>query len=298
MAGRPLIVIAGPTASGKSQLALTLAEQTGGTIINADSMQVYRDLCILTARPDPADQARAPHRLFGHIDGAEACSAARWANEAKAVLATVDRPILVGGSGLYLRTLLDGIAPVPEIDAAVRAEVRALPVAASYARLATIDPAAAARLRPTDTSRVARALEVMLATGRSIADWQTDAHGGIAGDYAVSGIVLTPARDALFERIGARARAMVRDARSEVARLMERALDPTLPVMRAIGVAAYIRYFNGAGSLDDVYGRIVQDTRRYAKRQDTWFRHQAPAAWPRTEDPGTGLASLRLVIPA
>lgn len=289
----PLLVIAGPTASGKSGLALALAERIGGTIINADSMQVYRDLRVLTARPDVADQARAPHRLFGHIDGAEACSAARWAADAKAVLTEVERPILVGGTGLYLRTLLDGIAPVPAIDPVIRAEVRALPVAEAYRRLAQADPAAAAKLAPADTTRVARALEVVLSTGRTLVAWQADKVGGIGAYHQVTGTVLTPDRAELGERIERRCTIMLAGgAVEEVAVLVSRGLDLALPVMRAIGVAPLAAHVSGQSSLDDARARIVLDTRRYAKRQDTWFRHQAPADWLRTADADAALAHL------
>lgn len=288
-----LIVLTGPTASGKSGAALALAEAIGGTIINADSMQVYRDLRVLTARPDTADEARAPHRLFGHIDGAEACSAARWAAEANAVLTQVERPILVGGTGLYLRTLLDGIAPVPEIDPAVRAEVRALPVADAHRRLIEADPAAAAKLAPADTTRVARALEVALSTGRTLAAWQGERIGGIGGDYEVTGVVLTPGRAMLGERIERRCKAMLKEgAIEEVAALVARGLDPALPVMRAIGVAPLAEHLAGTLTLDQARDRIALETRRYAKRQDTWFRHQAPAEWERCGDAEAGLAYL------
>lgn len=283
----PLIVIAGPTASGKSGLALALAERTGGTIVNADSMQVYRDLRVLTARPDAADEAHAPHRLFGYIDGAEACSAARWASDAKAMLAEVANPILVGGTGLYLRTLLDGIAPVPEIDPAVRADVRALPVAEAHRRLQQVDPAAAAKLAPADTTRVARALEVALSTGRPLAAWQAQRVGGIAADYAIMGVVLTPDRADLSMRIERRCDIMLASgAVEEVAALVSRQLDPALPVMRAIGVAPLAEHLAGTLSLAVARDRIILDTRRYAKRQDTWFRHQAPAEWVRADTAG------------
>ncbi len=291
----PLTVIAGPTASGKSGLALALAKAIGGTIVNADSMQVYRDLRVLTARPDPTEEARAPHRLFGYIDGAEACSAARWAADTKALLAETERPILVGGTGLYLRTLFDGIAPVPPIDPAIRAEVRALPVAEAHRRLADADPPAAARLNAADTTRVARALEVVRSTGRPLAEWQADKVGGIGGDHVVTGVVLTPDRAALNERIERRCETMLSDgALDEVAALVARDLDPALPVMRAIGVATLADHLAGRITLDDARARLALETRRYAKRQDTWFRHQPPAEWLRTADPAAALAHLRV----
>lgn len=292
-----LIVIAGPTASGKSGLAVALAERIGGTVVNADSMQVYRDLRILTARPDAADEARVPHRLFGHIDGAEACSAARWAADAKSVIAEVERPILVGGTGLYLRTLLDGIAPVPPIDPAIRAEVRALSVAEAHRLLAEVDRDAATRLNPTDTTRVARALEVMRSTGRPLSAWQADKVGGIGGDHAVTGVVLTPDRAALGERIERRCAEMLSGgAIEEVAGLVARKLDPMLPAMRAIGVAPLADHLAGRATLQEAGARLTLDTRRYAKRQDTWFRHQPPADWLRAVDPVAALAHLSTVI--
>jgi tRNA dimethylallyltransferase len=272
----PLALIAGPTASGKSALAMALAELTPSVIVNADSMQVYRDLRVVTARPSVEDEARHPHRLFGYIDGAEACSAARWAADARKAIddahAENRLPILVGGTGLYIRTLLDGIAPVPEIDPAIRAEVRALPVAEAHAALTHEDPEAAARLAPADTTRVARALEVVRSTGRTLKDWQAERVGGIGDAVNLAPLVLLPPRDWLFARCDARFAAMMIEGRDEVAALMARNLDPSLPVMRAIGVAEI-----ATGSLDA--GQIA--TRQYAKRQYTWFANQAPSGWPR-----------------
>jgi tRNA dimethylallyltransferase len=199
----PLALIAGPTASGKSALAMALAELTPSVIINADSMQVYRDLRIVTARPSEAEEARAPHRLFGYIDGAEACSAARWAADAKGAIAGAQYderlPILVGGTGLYIRTLLDGIAPVPAIDTATRAAVRAMAVSDAYAALQREDGAAAARLAPADAARVMRALEVVRSTGRPLADWQGARTGGIADQVRLIPMILLPPRDWLTE---------------------------------------------------------------------------------------------------
>jgi tRNA dimethylallyltransferase len=281
----PLALIAGPTASGKSALAMALADLTPSVIINADSMQVYRDLAVVTARPSAADEARHPHRLFGHIDGAEACSAARWAGEARAAIAEAhdaDRlPILVGGTGLYIRTLLNGIAPVPDIDPGVRAEVRALPVAEAYAALTKEDAQAAARLAPADATRVARALEVVRSTGRTLAAWQSERVGGIGDQVKLAPMLLIPPREWLFERCDARFEMMVEEGRAEVAALMARNLDPALPVMRAIGVpeiSADLRQ-TSQESLTLESGKSA--TRQYAKRQYTWFRRQPPADWPR-----------------
>ena len=239
-----MALIAGPTASGKSALALHMAERHNGAIINADSAQVYGDLRVLTARPCAEDEARAPHRLFGHVDAADlGYSAARWASEAKhaiaATLAEGRLPILVGGTGLYLRTLLDGIAPVPPIDPAIRAEVRALPIAAAYAQLAALDAAAAARLHANDTTRIARALEVVRSTGRPLAAWQTERSGGIGDSIDVATTILLPDRAQLYANIDARAAAMLDgDVIAEVAALLARENVPgQAPIRRAIGVA-------------------------------------------------------------
>ena len=225
----PLALIAGPTASGKSALALDLAERSNGVVINADASQVYTDLSILSARPNAAEIARAPHRLFGYVDGAEACSAARWAADART---EIDRahsegklPILVGGTGLYIRTLLDGIAPVPEIDPDIRTEVRSLAVQDAHTALSLEDPASAARLAPADTTRVARALEVVRSTGRSILEWRADKTGGIGDQVRLRPLVLLPQRDWLFARCDARFEGMLEQgAAAEVELLMARHL--------------------------------------------------------------------------
>lgn len=283
-----MALIAGPTASGKSALALALAEISGGTVINADASQVYRDLRLLSARPSPAEEARAPHRLFGHVDGAEACSAARWADEAKAEIAAAHAagrlPILVGGTGLYIRTLIDGIAPVPDIDPAVRAAVRALPVADAYAALGIEDPAAAARLHPADTSRVARALEVARSTGRPLAHWQAAREGGIGDAVRIVPAILLPPRDWLRERCDRRFAAMLdAGAIAEVEALLARHLDPGLPVMRAIGVPEIADHLAGRIGREAMVERAMAATRQYAKRQYTWFRQQPPAHWRRID---------------
>ncbi|MGI4731611.1 MAG: tRNA (adenosine(37)-N6)-dimethylallyltransferase MiaA [Janthinobacterium lividum] len=283
-----LALIAGPTASGKSALALALAERHGGTVINADASQVYRDLRVLTARPSPEDEARVPHRLFGHVDGALASNAASWAGDAVAAIegnwASGRLPILVGGTGLYLRTLLDGIAPVPPIDPAIRDAVRTLPVADAHAALTGEDPPAAARLAPTDTSRVARALEVVRSTGRPLAAWQAERQGGIADRVRLSPLILLPDRAELVRRIDARAAAMLAGgALEEVAALLARADVPSdAPVRRAIGVPEVAGLLAGTLSSDAALEQLRLATRRYAKRQYTWFRHQPPATWPRT----------------
>ncbi|WP_409530259.1 tRNA (adenosine(37)-N6)-dimethylallyltransferase MiaA [Sphingomonas sp.] len=285
-------LIAGPTASGKSALALALAEKNRGTVINADSMQVYADLRILTARPSAEEEARAPHRLFGHIDGAEACSAARWAAEARAAIAEAhaeDRlPILVGGTGLYLRTLIDGIAPIPEIAPAIRAEVRTLPVAEAHAMLALADPAAAARLHATDTTRVARALEVVRSTGRTLAEWQDRREGGIGDEIQVVAMILLPDRAWLGERIDRRFATMLATAEDEVHALLARTDIPAdAPVLRAIGVEEIGRVLRGEWTVEQAQEAGATATRQYAKRQYTWFRRQPPGGWEVTAETDT-----------
>jgi tRNA dimethylallyltransferase len=274
-----LALIAGPTASGKSARALALAEQAGGTIINADASQVYRDLRILSARPPAEEEARVPHRLFGHRDGAVACSAADWAEEAGAAITEAHRagrlPILVGGTGLYVRTLLDGIAPVPDIDPQVRDAVRALPVAEAYAALRQEDAVLAARLHPNDTTRVQRALEVVRSTGISLAEWRQSLSGGIRGQVALAMEIIDPPVAELYARCDARVDQMVEEgALDEVKALTERHLDPDLPVMRAIGVPQFARYLAGESTLAEAIDSVRQATRNYAKRQRTWLRHQ------------------------
>jgi tRNA dimethylallyltransferase len=284
----PLALIAGPTASGKSALALALAERANGVVINADSAQVYRDLRIVSARPTPEDEARAPHRLYGTRDGADACSAATWAEDAKTEIAAAHQagrlPILVGGTGLYVRTLLDGIAPVPPIDAAIRAELRALPVVATYEALSREDPEAARRLRPTDTSRVARALEVVRSTGRPLAAWQAEKVGGIGSDVALRPLILLPPRDWLHARCDARFSVIFsNEGVAEVRDLLVRHLPVAAPVMRAIGVPDIAAFLRGELTREEALAAGRTATRQYAKRQYTWFRRQPPAEWLRFE---------------
>jgi len=272
-------LIAGPTASGKSAVALDLARRTKGTIINADASQVYRDLRILSARPTAAEEAEVPHLLFGYRDGAEACSAAEWAKDAAAAIDAVHAaerlPILVGGTGLYLRTLLDGIAPVPPIDPAVRATVRALSSNQAHDALTREDPGAAARLHPNDTARTQRALEVVRSTGRPIAEWQATRTGGLAERVTIDAQLIDRPVAELYARCDARVAAMIEaGALDEVAALLARGLDPALPVMRAIGVPPLADHLAGGLSLDDAVAQVRQDTRNYAKRQRTWLRHQ------------------------
>lgn len=280
------ILIAGPTASGKSALALVLAQQMDGVIVNGDSAQVYRDLRVLSAAPTHEELQRAEHRLYGVRDGALPCSAAEWAEMARTTLADVHArgrvPILVGGTGLYLRTLLDGIAPVPAIDPAVRERVRAGTVDENRAKLRKLDPEAADRLGPGDTSRINRALEVILSTGRTLAEWHKQREGGIGDAVDLRAVVLLPPRKWLYARCDERfARMIDHGAVAEVEALLARKLNPNLPVMRAIGVRELAGYLGSDWSLDDAIAAARQATRRYAKRQYTWFAHQPPAEWPR-----------------
>ncbi|TFU06115.1 tRNA (adenosine(37)-N6)-dimethylallyltransferase MiaA [Polymorphobacter arshaanensis] len=280
-----LVVIAGPTASGKSAHALALAKAENGVIINADASQVYADLRVLSARPSPEEEAQAPHRLYGVIDGAVACSAAGWAELAKAEVAAAHAagqlPIVTGGTGLYIRTLLDGIAPVPEIDPGVRGEVRALGAEAAWAALEREDPAMAKRLNRADRQRVARALEVMRATRRSLADWQQQLEGGIGADVELDARVVTLPRDQLYKRCDARLVAMVNEgALDEVAALLARHLAPDLPVMKALGVRAFAAQLAGRSDAASALADAQRETRNFAKRQTTWFNNQSPG-WPR-----------------
>ena len=279
------ILLAGPTASGKSALALRLAEQLGGTIINADSMQVYRDLRILTARPSPADTARVPHLLYGHVDAAENYSVGRWCVDAAAAIAEAERagrlPILVGGTGLYFKVLTRGLAAVPPIPAgvrtAVRARLKAEGVAALHAELVRHDPSVAARLMPGDRSRITRALEVFLATGRPLADWHREGMPPAVDAAGAIKIFLAVERGELYRRIDARFDAMLAaGALEEVRDLATRGLDPALPAMKAHGVPWLIRHLAGEITLAEATEGGKRDTRRYTKRQATWFRHQLP----------------------
>ena len=288
----PLALIAGPTASGKSALALALAERCNGVIVNADSAQLYRDLNIVSARPSSADLARADHRLYGVLDGADPGSAVRWAALAKAEIEAIHSegrlPILVGGTGLYLRTLLDGIAPIPPIDPAIRAEVRSASVVDNRIALQHLDPASAARLGPADATRIARALEVVRSTGRSIAEWQAHKIGGIASTISLKALILLPPRDWLYTRCDDRFRAMLDGgAEQEVRALLARTLDPELPVMRSIGVREIGQAINSSPDLCHTFQAGAQATRRYAKRQYTWFANQPPLEWPRFNKPLT-----------
>ncbi|MBL8657907.1 MAG: tRNA (adenosine(37)-N6)-dimethylallyltransferase MiaA [Altererythrobacter sp.] len=288
-----LALIAGPTASGKSALAVRLAQTIEGAgrravILNADSAQVYADLRVLSARPSEDEMGGIEHRLFGAWDGATPCSAADWSAAAGQAVAALHAegamPVLVGGTGLYLRTLMEGIAPVPPIDPAIRAEIRALPQAQARAALEREDAPAAARLAPADTARTMRALEVVRSSGRTLAEWQRERSGGIGSLVDLHPLVLLPDREWLAQRCDRRFAAMMDGgAREEVAALLARGLDPALPIMRAIGVREITGWLEGQLSRDEALlaGQIA--TRQYGKRQYTWFRRQPPANWPRVE---------------
>ncbi len=292
--GRRAILIAGPTASGKSALAMRLAGALDGVIVNADSMQVYRDLRILTARPSVEEELAFPHRLFGHVDAAENYSVARWLADAGQAIATIEAegrlPILVGGTGLYFRALTEGLSDIPPVPEAVRSELRAWAEGRDaheiHARLGEVDPETASRLRPTDPQRNLRALEVYTATGRPLSAFHASRSGAVLDPATCVAVFLEPDREVLRQRIDARFDAMMAaGAREEVEALMQRLIDPALPAMRAHGVPGLIRAFRNEISVEEAVAIGKADTRRYAKRQHTWFRHQAPAFdWVRVED--------------
>ena len=282
---RQALMIAGPTCSGKSGLALALAERLGGTVINADSMQVYRELRILTARPTPAEEARAPHRLYGVQPAAAPGSVAWWRGAALAEMAQSGLPIVCGGTGMYLQALAAGLADIPEPGAAAREEARALLAsegpAALHARLGRVDPATAAGLRPSDGQRLARAWEVWRGTGRGLTVWQSEAAS--PAPYAFRLILLDPERAVLRQAIEARFDAMLAaGALDEVRALLALGLDPALPAMRAVGVPELAAYLRGDLALEAARAQAVAATRRYVKRQATWFRNRKIAEQTRT----------------
>jgi len=301
-AKQSVALIAGPTASGKSDLAVELAlalenEGRRAVVINADSAQVYADLKVLSARPSLEEMRGIEHRLFGAWDGAQPCSAVDWAAAAKREIASAHEtgtlPILVGGTGLYMRTLLEGIAPIPEIDAELRERVRALATEEAYAALQSEDPERAEALNPGDSQRIARALEVVRSTGKTLGEWQQYREGGIAGQIELHPLILLPDREWLYERCDRRFEIMLEHgAIDEVANLIARRLDPELPVMRAIGVPEIAAMLKGDLSRAQAIEAGQQATRNYAKRQYTWFRRQPPAEWPRVESQNYDFGSL------
>lgn len=275
------ILIAGPTASGKSALALRLAERLGdAVVVNADSMQVYRDLRILTSRPGPAEEARAPHLLYGHVDAAEPYSVGRFLADARRVIEENSNKtmIFVGGTGLYFEALTKGLSTAPPIPDPIRShwreQGRNITPEALHAELGRRDPVMAARLRPSDPQRIIRALEVIDATGISLAEWQGGEGVSLVDPTAVR-LVLTLERAELRARIAARFARMIEEgALEEVRRLLARNLDPSLPAMKAIGVTPLGTHLRGGLSLEQAVDRAVTDTRQYAKRQETWFRNR------------------------
>jgi tRNA dimethylallyltransferase len=279
------VLIAGPTASGKSALALELARKAGGVVINTDSMQVYRDLRVLTARPSEQEETEVSHHLYGHVDAVVNFSAGAWVADAAKVLNEVRAqrrlPIFVGGSGLYFKALTRGLSAVPPIPPRVREAVRERlerdGVEALHAELKRRDEASAERLKPRDRTRVARALEVIEATGRSLTDWHRDGLPPLLPAGTFRALFLAPERDKLYARIDARFEKMLeRGALQEVTRLAARKLDPLLPAMKAHGVPALIRHLEGEITREAASEIGRADTRHYAKRQFTWFRHQLP----------------------
>jgi tRNA dimethylallyltransferase len=279
------VLLAGPTASGKSALGLVLAERLGGVIVNADSMQVYRDLRILTARPSPEEEARVPHRLYGHVDATENYSTGHWCVDAGEAIAAAERdgrlPIMVGGTGLYFKTLTQGLAAVPPIPPDVRSAVRGRlereGVAPLYADLTQRDPETARRLMPNDRARITRALEVVEATGRSLTDWHREAMVPVLDPATVVKVFLALDRAELYRRIDVRFdRMLASGALAEVAALASRGLSPSLPAMKALGVPWLIRHLKGEITLAEATEAGKRDSRRYSKRQETWFRNQLP----------------------
>ncbi|MDO9439624.1 MAG: tRNA (adenosine(37)-N6)-dimethylallyltransferase MiaA [Beijerinckiaceae bacterium] len=297
--GIAALLIAGPTASGKSALAIRLARELGGVVVNADSMQVYSDLRVITARPTPDEEASAPHRLFGHVDGAVNYSVGRYVEDARSTLAELAGqgalPIFAGGTGMYFKALLRGLSDIPAVPADVRAKVRAdsegLSPAELHARLVACDPLTGARLRPSDPQRILRALEVFAATGRPLASFHEARTAPLLDPDRCKAIFLAPERESLKVRIDARFRDMMAaGALEEVRLLSERGLDPALPVMRAHGVPGLIDHLRGACSLEEAIARGQRDTRAYSKRQFTFVRHQLPEF--RFVAPGEAWASI------
>lgn len=298
MNGARIVLIAGPTASGKSAAALALAKKLGGTVVNADAMQVYRDLRIVTARPSPADEAAVPHRLYGVLDGAERCSAGRWSRLAAEVIGEITArggtAIVAGGTGLYFRALEEGLSPVPEAPADIRAAAERrrdeLGPAMFRAEVIAQDPAMA-RLPEGDAQRQIRAWEVFAATGKPISHFQALPRTPLIGAIDAR-VVVEPARAVLYARCDVRAAAMLEEgALEEVRALLARRLDPALPAMKALGVAEIAAFLGGDIDRGGALAMLQQNTRRYAKRQLTWFRNQA-AGWPRAENAESAAAAI------
>lgn len=304
MSARPsAILIAGPTASGKSALAVEVAQRMGGAVVNADSMQVYADLAVLSARPTLEEQQGVPHLLFGHVDGAVNYSVGHWLEDARRVAADLAAagllPIFTGGTGLYFKALTRGLSDIPAVPEAVRARVRAeaegLAPQALHAQLAALDPAMGARLRPTDPQRILRALEVFEATGQSLAHFQGARTAAVYAPEACLSLFLAPDRESLYARIDRRFEAMMAaGALDEARRLAARDLDPMLPVMRAHGVPGLIASLRGEATLAEAVARGQADTRHYAKRQFTFVRHQLPEFIWTTAEEGLSCIEARI----
>jgi tRNA dimethylallyltransferase len=278
------VLIAGPTASGKSALGIRLAQALDGVVINADSMQVYRDLRVITARPTLDEEAQAPHRLYGHVDAALNYSVGRYVADAVNLLQEIDGtklPIFVGGTGLYFKALTEGLSDMPPVPEEVREQVRreseGLETPELHRLLLDRDPETARTLRPSDRLRVQRALEIFAATGRPLVSFHGAREPGPLADRPVIKLFLAPDRDELRWRIDRRFEAMMEQgALDEVRALGRRSLDPMLPAMRAHGMPGLLAYLRGETSLNEAIAKGQGDTRRYAKRQFTWFRHQLP----------------------
>jgi tRNA dimethylallyltransferase len=301
---RRAVLMAGPTASGKSALALGLAERLGGMVINADSMQVYREFRILTARPGLTEEARAPHRLFGHVPVSEAYSVGCWLADVAGVLAAAKNadllPIIVGGTGLYFRALMRGLPEIPPVPAAIRSHWRERAeegATALHAELSRRDPVMAARIRPSDPQRIARALEVLDATGRSLSHWQAGISASLLPPYTPRFVLDLP-RHELYARIDTRARAMVDSgAVEEVRQVLSLGLAPSLPALKALGMRELGAVAEGRVTLGDGLSAFQAATRRYAKRQTTWFRHQM-SDWSRlsASDPQAALSIILAAV--
>lgn len=286
------ILIAGPTASGKSRLALDLARRSGGTVVNADSMQVYSVLRLLTARPSKAEMGAVPHLIYGHVHPREDYSTGRWLDEVEACVAAgafdAAPPIFVGGTGLYFKALLEGLSPMPDIPTPIRQGWRARldneGAVRLHALLAERDAAAAAVLQPNDGQRILRALEVLEASGRSILDWQAARGRPLVDADSARLMVLEPDRASVVARIEKRFDAMVEEgALEEVRALLALGLPARMPVMKAIGVRELAAAMAGTMTLPEAVAKAKAATRQYAKRQSTWFRNQFDSRWQRIQ---------------
>ena len=282
---KPVVLIAGPTASGKSSMAMDVAEEFDGQIINADSMQVYKELRIVTARPSEADEARLPHKMYGMISVAQSWSVGQWqamaVEEIAACHAAGKLPVVTGGTGLYFKALMEGLADIPVADPEIRQNLTARldkeGCEVLHEELKKVDAITAERIFPTDTQRLLRALEIYQSTGRSQSDWIADGNQGVPDDLRFLPLILQPPREQLYEKINQRFGAMVKEgALEEVRALSKLGLDPSLPAMKAVGVRELLAYEAGECSLEQSIAKAQKISRNYAKRQLTWFRNQIP----------------------